>query len=192
MRRLSLSVMCNKKMKNCKISLDSNSVTYLKQASEHMEKPTGCLAEEQIALFRIFLFVEDIFYFTPTVMDEILAIPDSKNMNDHLEWIDVHFEKIKIDDVNATSRRATELQECHKGIKKYNDCAAIAESESNCCDYFLTYDSDLLKNLRQECRDLKLCSPSEFWNVLDILKGARPIKIPTSSNPLIGVNWWSW
>jgi len=72
------------------------------------------------------------------------------------------------------------------------DCKILAEAEVGGCEYLLTYDQDFLRNLREKTYAIKMMTPTEFWQALNIQKGSKPAKIPYSKNQLSKETWWVW
>lgn len=173
------------------VGLDSNCLTYLLTAISGISEPTDDLALEKIALIRIWFHKPGnfCFYLTETVVSEVKNIPDSKHRELHDSFIRTLFCDYPVQDVDTVQQRAAYFQNLHN---KQNDCRVLAEAEELGLDILLTYDNDFWKKLKCASNKTRLMKPSEYWASLGIPRGANPITVPHSTNPLSQENWWRW
>jgi predicted nucleic acid-binding protein len=171
-----------------RIGIDSNCLSYLIHAISGVSEPTE-LADEKKALYRTYLYTEGTLYVTPTVKKECLEICNDELRATHESFIDVLFGVWPITNQIEVDRKVEELLPQHN---KLNDCKIFAEAESGGIRTLLTYDSNLLARLSSKSAILHLSRPSEFWAELALPKGVTPKKVPESSNPLSGQEWWRW
>ncbi len=171
------------------VCVDSNAMTYLVEAMTNGGCPTGDVADEKIALLRIYLYRSDVLYLSKTVELEYQRIKDEKRKLNHKQIADVLLGEIPSVDSNAIEARATEYL-VHHG--KQEDCRVLSECELGGGDALLAYDQDFLKRLRGMTKSIKLYAPSEYWSRLGIPQGTRPVTCPHPSNPLSKEAWWVW
>ncbi|MGB4057105.1 MAG: hypothetical protein WBK77_03370 [Alphaproteobacteria bacterium] len=171
------------------IALDSQSYTYLISAIESVQEPKDSLAEQKISLIRMFFYLTDTFYISPTVVDEYNEIKNNHERNQHKSFSDTLFPEF------YPKPDAKKVESLTKKIKALgidlNDSKIIAECLVFGADVLLSYDSKLLKKA-SDIKDIRVMPPSKYWESLNIPKNSRPDKIPHSSNPLSNENWWRW
>lgn len=173
---------------NDKVAVDSQTLTYFIQSSEPGYNPHNDLerelAEERGSIYHIFLRTDDL-YIPPKVKEEYMKISNMDLKNLHESASVVNFLDIEISDKSKLESLKNNLMIKHK---KENDCYAVAEAEIGGMDYFLTFDKDLITNLKSETT-LKIMFPSEYWAYLKNLK-IDPKKVPYESNPKSNEEWW--
>jgi len=174
------------------VAIDSNCLTYLVDAMYSCERPIDDLADQKIALLRIYLYRDEILYISSTVQSEYRKIRDASNKERH-EGIS----NILLGDVPKSNPKTIEDRFCfytnfHKGKKNKKDCRILAESELGDCQYLLTYDFKYLSRLKEKTEIIKMKTPVEFWSSLNIPKGAKPVRTPHPTNPLSNQTWWIW
>lgn len=171
------------------IGLDSQCLSYLIDAMQGVSEPTDDLAEEKKALYRIYLYLPNTFYYTPTVLNECAAIKNKDRRKIHDSYLGASFEEITITDSNAVKRLTNQYAKYHSGIK---DCRVLAEAEIGRLDVLLTYDGPFLKHLGNRSNNVSLITPSKMWADLNLPVGAEAHKLPKPSNPLSRQSWWRW
>lgn len=172
---------------NNEIGLDSQCFTYLIDAMAKPQEPTDALAEQRIALFRVFLYRKGGLFLTPTVRKEFEAIPSTDRAAHHSNWTTLFPETQPIDQ-SKIDRRAVELRAFHRDA---GDCYILAEAEDAGLRELLTFDSAFISNLSSHTKSA-LRRPADCWNRLGIPRGASPVTIPRGDNPLSGESWWRW
>lgn len=176
-------------MNTITIGIDSQCLSYLIDAIQGIKKPTGSLAPEKTALYRIYLYTPGTLFVTETVINECAAIRDEARKELHDSYIGVLFDEAQIQQLENVELRAKKLEAHHNGK---NDCRILAESEDANFNVLLTYDNDFLTHLQGVSQEVKICRPTEYWNQLNISHGANPDKRPSNSNPLSNNKWWEW
>ena len=171
----------------CAIGLDSNCYTYLIDTMQSLQEPTDPLAEQRIALFRVFLYRSEGLFLTPTVRREFEAIPSPGRATHHANWTTLFPETQPIDQTRINTR-ATELGQFHRDE---GDCRIVAEAEDAGLRVMLTFDSGFIANLSSNTV-VALLRPLDFWNSLDIPKGSAPATKPRFDNPQSQQTWWRW
>jgi hypothetical protein len=157
-------------------------------------EPVGLLAEEQKALFRGYMYSVPCYHIAPTAFAECKRIRDDTKQAWHDAFLRANVAPITIDDATLTEARTIEYNGCHTGSNNIADCRIVAEAEVNMggMDYLLSYDADLLRDLRDRTHSITLLTPSDYWASLKIPRGAAPRRVPDSSNPLASQTWWRW
>src|SRR6266851_8429111 len=120
------------------INLDSDCLTFLITALEGIAQPTGDLAEQKIALVRLYLYTPGTLWVTPTVKREFERIKDAIKRGSHQRWTSTIFGVHPVNDPRAIKRRATSLARFHKGK---NDRMVLAEAEDVGFAALLSFDS---------------------------------------------------
>ncbi len=170
------------------ITLDSNCLSFLIAALEGIARPTDNLADQKIALVRLYLYTPGTLWVTPTVKREFERIKDAARKGSHQRWTSANFGVHPVNDPRVIKRRATNLARFHKGK---NDRMVLAEAEDVGFATLLSFDSRFVKHLASHTR-LTLTTPAQLWKDLAIPKGAPPVKEPTPDNPLSKEQWWRW
>lgn len=170
------------------ISIDSNCYTYLLEALNSEQGPEGDTAAEQIAMLKLYLYLDSIFAVTSTVQAEYREIRDEERRDFHESTNMTLIDTFHHIDAERVKRRALEVLPHHKNRLK--DCKILAESELGGADFLLTYDKDFILNLGLHARDLVILKPSELLAQKEIPRGATPNKVPHNTNPLSKVEFW--
>ena len=172
------------------VAIDSNALTYLVQAMEPNYDPANdnsLLSFERISMLRTFLYTGDPFYVLPQVRKEYNNIPRYEWRSIHESTVGVLLEEIFIEEQdNAIQKRKEDFLFFHP---KDKDCQILAEAEAMNMSSLLTRDNDFINKLSPHTT-IQMVYPSEFWNNLNIVSGAKPITFPLESNPLFGKSWW--
>lgn len=179
-------------MKNNKVSIDSNALSYLVDVMMNGKKPFGNEAEEKMALLRAYLYRDDILYLPPTVRAEYEKIKDEKKRRAHQEITDILLGDCLESDHSLVKTRTTEYNKFHSGKNDEKDCKILAEAEIGGCDLILTYDQRFYKKLHNKTHNIKMIKPTDFWASLRIPKNSRLAREPHSTNPLSKETWWIW
>lgn len=179
-------------MKNNKVSIDSNALSYLVDAMMNGKKPVGKEADEKIAMLRAYLYRDDILYVSPTVRVEYEKIKDDKKRRDHHEITEILLGDIFISDHSLIRIRTKEYNKFHSGKKNEKDCKILAESEIGGCNLILTYDQSFYNKLHGKTHGIKMMKPSDYWVSLGIPKDSIPVTVPHPTNPLSKETWWIW
>jgi hypothetical protein len=170
------------------VGVDSNCLSFLIDALEGIEKPTDALADQKIALARIFFYGVPLFT-TRTVKNECEDIPDPVRRAKHHSWIMTHFGTLPIRvPPEEIARRAERLHVSHR---KPKDCTVLAEAEVTHLAVLLTYDDKFVRRLDGKSNVL-LMKPLPYWESLNIEKGTKPRWEPDYVNPLVHQSWWLW
>lgn len=179
-------------MKNHKVCIDSNALSYLVDAMTSGIKPTGNEADEKLALLHAYLYRNDILYISPTVRIEYERIRDEKKRINHQEVADILLGEILLSDNDIVQSKTLEYCKFHLGKNNEKDCRILAEAELGGCKIILTYDQDFIKKLHDKTHGIRIMKPSDFWHSLDIPKKSRPVTVPHHTNPLSKETWWTW
>lgn len=172
------------------VALDSNSLTYLIDALEYINRPTGPLVEDKVALARSYFYLPECspFHLSPTVFTEYGRIADEGRLAMHESWTSSHFCPIvPRPDPATVEEQAGRLLSHHSDV---DDCRVVAECQLSAIRLLVTRDGNLRKRLGPHSGSVKLLSPREFWTLLDVKPGTAPRMLPTMENPLISTSWW--
>jgi PIN domain nuclease of toxin-antitoxin system len=170
------------------IGLDSQCLTYLISTLEGVASPTDNLAEQKVALVRLYLYTPGTVWVTPTVQREFLRIRDEAHRTSHVNWTSVLFGVRPLNSAAAVERRAASLEAFHADP---DDRLVLAESEDIGFATLLSCDTRFVNRLSKQAR-LALTQPAACWASLGIPKGATPDKVPGFGNPLAAETWWRW
>jgi len=171
------------------MGVDSNCLSFIIDAFEGIQKPTDGLAEQKIALARIFFYTGQTFLTVPTVKRECEDIKDLVLKAKHQNWMMTHFGTLPIrEPPEEIARRAKHFQQFHP---KERDCMVLAEAEAAQLAILLTFDFDFVDRLTGKS-NVVLVKPLDCWKALGIPKGAPPKTVPHPTNPLIDQSWWVW
>jgi hypothetical protein len=170
------------------IGLDSQCLTYLISALEGVAAPTDSLAEQKVALARLYLYTPGTVWVSPTVEREFLRIRDEARRTSHVNWTSVLFGVRPLNDGAAVEGRAATLGSFHADL---DDRLVLAESEDIGFATLLSFDTRFVNRLSHHAR-LLLTEPAAFWASLGIPRGATPDKVPAFGNPLAAETWWRW
>jgi len=174
-------------MRPPEVGVDSNCFTYAIEALERVQEPTDAIADQRVALVRLFHYRRETFILTPTVEQEYARIRDDRRREAHRSWHSVHFDTRPISDPVAVARRVAELRAFHGDT----DCQVLAEAEDMGLGALVSLDAKFVTRLGLRAR-LKLTRPADYWRSLAIPRGATPAWEPTPDNPLAGQTWWRW
>lgn len=169
------------------VGLDSQCYTYLIDAMSDVHEPSDSLADQRMALFRIFLYREECLFVMPTVKKEFEAISNIARAEKHDNWMTL-FPETQLVDAARVARRASELSLFHSGIA---DCRIVAEAEDGSLDTLLTFDDNLIARLETRT-PVRLLRPADYWKLLSVPRGATPATSPRNDNPMARVTWWRW
>jgi hypothetical protein len=172
-----------------RVGLDSNCLSYLFDAVADFDEPTDLLAQEKVALIRIWFYTSEEYYITETVLNEISDIRCPERREFHDGFLSVHILETTVQQRFIVSARTLELMQAHP---KRNDCQIVAEAEDALLDTFLSYDKNLKRHLGPISKNVQIVTPSSYWIGLNIPKGARPLTAPHKTNPLSIQTWWHW
>lgn len=175
--------------KSSRVALDSNCYTYLIEALEAGDAPkvTDALRLEKLALVRTMLYDEWGLYITPKVTEEYLRIRAPSRSALHKSW-SVLFTEVQPIDPRLILERIDVLSARHSDR---DDCTVLAEAADARLKILLTYDSDFIAHLSRQT-DVEVMRPSDYWERLNVPKGAKPRTFPHSTNPLGAAKWWRW
>jgi hypothetical protein len=177
---------------NKKISIDSNSLTYLLEAISIGYDPqndNSSLRSERLAMIRIFLYRDmGFFYVLPSVKKEYLKITDNQWRKEHENLVQILLKNYPFTlDKNNLHKRIRELLLYHNSTK---DCTILAEAEQSNMDILLTRDIDFIKRLSPYANNVNIVKASDYFKTLNIKPGSQPKLRPSESNPLSKKNWW--
>lgn len=174
------------------LALDSNAFTYWIDAMNAAPNPpSGLLADEKLALVRIFFWMPNnaCFRLVPTVETECGKSRDEAKRNNHVSWAITHVSEVRpLPEDRGIAKRAVELKPY---FAAENDRRIVAECELAEIGALLTCDAKFIDRLKMQTR-VWLVRPSEFWDWIRIPKGTRPVRAPAEGNPLLGCDWWCW
>jgi hypothetical protein len=89
-------------------------------------------------------------------------------------------------DPDIVRQRAEHFHQFHP---KEHDCKILAEAEATQLAILLSFDFDFVDCLAGKS-NVRLMKPLDCWNLLGILRGASPKRVPHPTNPLIDQSWW--
>jgi len=174
---------------NNHIAIDTQAYNFFIQASEIGYDPDNDslatskeLADERRAMYHIFEYTD--LFIPPTVTKEYQNINDKELLEKRKRWHLIHFRDIVNLDPYEIKKAKDRFIVKHK---HENDCYALAESEVGGMNYFVTFDLDLKKRLRNITK-LKLFTPSELISYIKTLN-IEKIRKPDFGNPLKNENW---
>lgn len=170
------------------VGIDSQCLSYIIDAWSGISPPKDNLAHQRVALTRLFFYLPDTLWVTPTVSAECAEIRNIARRELHTSFIQTLFGELQVKDRASVDNRSSYLRKYHSGV---NDCCIVAEGEDVGHSVLLTFDSDLIRHLSQYTT-LKLIAPEDYWTSLKITPGSRPDKQPYNSNPLFSEDWWKW
>ena len=171
------------------VGVDSQCLSYVIDAMASKFRPTQAVESQQLALIRLFFYLPETFWVTPTVMAECAMIRNVELAELHKSFINIQCEEFPLKDPQIVRLRASFLQKHHSGI---NDCLILAEAEDAGHNVLLTFDSDFINHLSPHANGVTLVRPVDYWGSLAIPRGVRPNKVPHPTNPLSSQNWWHW
>jgi hypothetical protein len=169
------------------VGLDSQCLTYLVDAMNGIEEPTGLLADEHKSLIRIFFYTSETFYATETVLEEIAKIKQADRNALHDIFVAALILETTVTDPTGVEKRAHYFQKLHP---EACDCKILAEAEDLKLHTLLSCDKNFLDRLHSASNRVQLMKPSEYLNSLNIPPGSTPIFTPRLTNPLSNQSWW--
>ena len=170
------------------IGLDSQCLSYLIDAMQGVVAPSGDLAEEKVALFRIYLYTPGTLSVTPHVLEECARMRNKDRRSLHASYVNVLFGEPCLNSPDRVGVRTLERGSSHSG---HSDCRILAEAEDVRLTTLLTYDAAFIRRLGHASH-VALVRPADYWDVLSIPRGTRPDKLPHQTNPLASMRWWQW
>jgi hypothetical protein len=176
------------------VALDSNAMTKLIEAlASIVGPPASPDRQERIALAQSFFYLPDecCFHYTPTVELEYRRISDDTKLHDHISWASTLLCQVNPPpDPEWVSIRTLQLTKFHTNSKNLDDCKVLAECEASMIKCLISDDKGFVGALRNRSPSVRLCTPLEYWQSLNIPKGYLPKRIPHPTNPLSQENWW--
>lgn len=170
------------------IALDSNCLSYVIEALEGVAEPADDLAEQKVALVRLYFYTPGTLWTLPTVKEEFSRIKDPARRAKHESWTNVLFGVRPLNCPAAVRQRTAELERLHAD---HDDRMVLAEAEDIGFSVLLTFDTRFVRRLAAHTR-LNLTAPALFWQALGVPKGANPHRLPAHGNPLARETWWRW
>jgi hypothetical protein len=180
-------------MDSIRPAIDSCAATHFSEALQDCIYADEWLREQQVALVRIFLAL-GTFYQLPSVEKEFRQIKDSLKGKSHQQFADA----VAID---IAERGTTSFENC-VGIRekeylkqhpKELDCRIAAEAACGECNWLLTDDKDLVKNLGGCMEALTVAHPNTLWKWME--QERNPITqrlVFSEGHPLAHKTWWKW
>jgi hypothetical protein len=176
------------------VAVDSNAMTKLIESLTSITGPPAASDhQERLALARSFFYLPDecCFHYTPTVEVEYLRISDDPKLHEHISWAGSLFCIVNpLPDPKLVNIRALQFNKSHPGPKNLNDCKVLAECEVSMIKCLISDDTGFVGALRNCSPSVKLCSPLEYWQSLNVPKGSLPKRTPHPTNPLSRESWW--
>ena len=169
------------------VGLDTQCFSYLLDAIAGIEMPTDALAPQKVALLRTWFYQPGTFILSETVISEVARIRHLERRELHESFVRTLFLDYPVRSLATVEARATELIEIHPGP---SDCRIFAEAEDLELDFLITYDHAFWKRISGINSKTKLRKPLEYWESLEIPKGAQPVTVPHHTNPLSQQEWW--
>jgi hypothetical protein len=170
------------------LGLDTNCLSFIIDALEGIGEPKDGLAEQKVALVRLFLYTPGTLWTLPTVKREFARIPDPTRRAAHESWTSVLFGERQLNNPGAVKRRADGLAAIHSDE---DDRMVLAEAEDVGFATLLSYDLTFVRRLAPHAR-LNLTTPVACWQVLAPPQRASPCNLPRYDNPLAAQTWWRW
>jgi predicted nucleic acid-binding protein len=178
---------------NQAVAIDSNMLTNLHDALSPAFDPNGRanfnLVEQKVALVRTVFYWDGTLKIVPTVSVEYQRIQDTARRQSHDAFAMVLFDEIVELELKEVERLKNYYLEFHSDV---DDCQIVAEAEAAQLDILITYDADLRLHLGAKLHKLRLMDAQEFWQGLQIPKGASPKILPKQGNPVREKTWWLW
>jgi hypothetical protein len=170
------------------VVVDGNCVSYWLDALDavvapHPEDP---LADQKLALVRIFYYWPWVMSFTPTIRTEIEAISDPGRLKTHKQWIDIHLRELLAPNAERLAHAQDDLagSDVNETDAKWL-CEAIAHDSTMA----ITWDQPLL-NQSAGLTAIEVVSPATAWSTLSVPNGADARIAPSPTNPLSQQDWW--
>lgn len=169
------------------VGLDSNCASYVIDTFNAVVEPVGDLAIEKKALFQSFVYVVKTFWVTPSVREECTAISDAARRLNHESFFSSLFPTVHLTNPAQVIALACAFESLHPKVR---DCRILAEAVASELDVFISFDGRFVRHLFRAARPLQLMRPSEFWQRFGVSRGATPINVPATTNPLREQSWW--
>jgi hypothetical protein len=172
-------------------AVDSNALTYLVNAigveGYEPARDTSGLADERIAMSRLFMYGDCRLWVPPIVRTETAGIPAGELLDaqNRMTWYQLLDHDSGVAET-VIERRVNELLRHHAGA---NDCRVVAETETMELGYLVTRDDRLRRRLQAHTK-VRIVRPTELWNSLDIHCAPPQAMVPAPDNPLSAFDWW--
>jgi hypothetical protein len=172
-------------------AVDSNVLTYLVNAigveGYDPARDTSGLADERIAMSRLFMYGDCRLWVPPVVRSETADIPpgELRDAQNRMTWYQLLDHDSGVTDA-IIERRVSELLQHHAGV---SDCRVVAETETMELGYLVTRDDRLHRRL-QGHTNVRIVRPTELWKSLDIHCVPPHAMVPAPENPLSACDWW--
>jgi hypothetical protein len=92
------------------LGLDSNCLSYVIEAMEGVAEPTDDLAEQKLALVRLYIYTPGTLWTMPRVKEEFSRILEPVRRARHESWTNVLFGVRPLNKPEAVTERAAELE----------------------------------------------------------------------------------
>ena len=172
-----------------KIALDSNCLTYLINACKGTTGIDPSIAEEGLALIRIWFYLDDRYFISEQVLKECQPISDKDHRETHLAFANTTYFGLEPKAPDIVKSRAKHFFSIHQGKK---DCRVLAEAEDMGANILFSYDNSFIKKLGQCSDRVRIMRPSEYWKSAQLPRGIVPKLRPHDSNPLATMTFWRW
>lgn len=169
------------------VALDSNCASYVIDTFNAVVEPVGDLAIEKKALFQTFVYVVKTFWVTPTVREECAAISDAARRLNHESFFASLFPTAHPTNAAQVIALACAFESLHPDAR---DCRILAEAVASELNVLISFDKRLVRHLAGAAKPLQLMLPTEFWQRFGVSRGATPLNVPTTTNPLREESWW--
>jgi hypothetical protein len=172
-------------------AVDSNALTYLVNAigveGYDPARDNSGLADERIAMSRLFMYGDCRLWVPPIVRTETADIPagELRDAQNRMTWYQLLDHDSGVAEATI-KRRTDELLGHHAGA---NDCRVVAETETMELDYLVTRDDRLHRHLQAHTR-VQIVRPTQLWESLDIHCAPAHAMVPARDNPLTAYDWW--
>lgn len=167
--------------------LDSQCYTYLIDLMANLGEPTDDLAEQRVALFRSLLYRKGGLFISPTVRIEYQRIRDHSRAAFHEDMTTLFPETQPINAPRIESRIGDFLK-LHGDA---DDCRILAEAEDAGLSVLLSFDLKFISRLNGASQ-VSIMRPLDYWQSLNISKGAVTVMAPRFDNPMSLQTWWRW
>ena len=150
-------------------AVDSNALTYLVNAigveGYDPARDTSGLADERIAMSRLFMYGDCRLWVPPAVRSETADISpgELRDAQNRMTWYQLLDHDSGVDEA-IIERRVNELLSHHAGA---NDCRVVAETETMELGYLVTRDDRLHRRLQAHTK-VRIVRPIDLWKSLDI------------------------
>jgi len=172
-----------------KIALDSNCLTYLINACESKLGIDPSIAEEGIALIRIWFYLDERYFISKQVLDECGPIGDNALRDMHLAFANRTYFGLETKAPATVEAHVNQYLSIHPRKK---DCRVLAEAEDMGVDILLSYDNDFISHLGRYSDSVRIMRPSDYWKLVQMPRGTAPKVRPHVSNPLANKTFWLW